>query len=164
MRRKITIEILSGLLILLFAYTAIRKLVDFESFRDTLKLIPHLGEYNFIIALGLPVIELIIALLLLLPRYRIAGLFASLVMLVVFTGYIGYLLTFKQNNLPCSCGGVIRQMTFRQHILFNLFFIIISLIALLISFYSTSLQQTGSKLKTWQKSKRHLLTPKTKST
>jgi hypothetical protein len=30
-------------------------------------------------------------------------------------------------NLPCSCGGIISKLSWKQHILFNLFFIMLSI-------------------------------------
>jgi hypothetical protein len=33
-------------------------------------------------------------------------------------------------NLPCSCGGIISKLSWKQHIIFNLFFIVLSVIGI----------------------------------
>jgi hypothetical protein len=33
-------------------------------------------------------------------------------------------------HLPCNCGGVLQKMNWRQHLIFNLFFICLSLIGI----------------------------------
>jgi hypothetical protein len=43
-----------------------------------------------------------------------------------------------KNDLPCSCGGVIQQMTWQQHILFNVVFIILSRIGIIASKKNTN--------------------------
>jgi hypothetical protein len=49
--------------------------------------------------------------------------------MTVFTLYLGYMLLFTPNR-PCVCGGVIKTMSWDQHIVFNCFFILLSLIAI----------------------------------
>jgi putative oxidoreductase len=41
--------------------------------------------------------------------------------MLLFTFYILYMLLFEK-HLPCSCGGVLKEMTWKQHLVFNLFF------------------------------------------
>jgi hypothetical protein len=66
--------------------------------------------------------ELVIAAMLTVQTVRLRGLYASLIMLSIFTSYIvGMLLTVE--HLPCSCGGVIEQLTWQQHLVFNSCFI-----------------------------------------
>ncbi|MFX9224384.1 MauE/DoxX family redox-associated membrane protein, partial [Acinetobacter baumannii] len=50
---------------------------------------------------------------------------------IMFTSYISYMVLFIP-NLTCSCGGVIKEMSWRQHLGFNLFFIIISIVGILL--------------------------------
>ena len=53
---------------------------------------------------------------------RRLGFIAAATLMLLFTFYIGYYLTFDKEQLPCSCGGVISGMTWTQHFFFNLFF------------------------------------------
>ena len=119
-------DIICSLLIFLFVYTAVSKLTDLISFREMLQRSPVLGSYSVAASWLIPVSELLIAVALCLPGCRRAGLYASFVLLVAFTFYLLYILTFKNHNLPCSCGGVISSMSWKQHVVFNMFFIVLS--------------------------------------
>jgi len=83
---------------------------------------PLLKDYSRLLSVGVPVIELCIALLLFIPATAKAGMTAGVSLLLLFTAYIIYMIT-TDPNLPCSCGGVIQQLSWKQHIVFNLFFI-----------------------------------------
>jgi hypothetical protein len=115
------INLVAALFILLFTYTALSKFLDFRNFQYTLGKSPLVGRYHTMIAWALPVGELITSVLLFMPRTKLAGLHVSLLLMSVFTLYIAYMLAFAP-HLPCSCGGVIRWMNWKQHLVFNLFF------------------------------------------
>jgi hypothetical protein len=125
LKRTFAIELIAALFIFLFIYTALSKFYDFKNFRMVLGQSPLIGKLNLLIAWLLPLSELITALLLFIPGTKLAGFYASLILMSVFTFYIGYMLLFSP-HLPCSCGGVIRQLTWRQHLLFNIFFVIMA--------------------------------------
>ena len=123
MKPSVYTDIICALLVLLFLYTALSKLSDFDSFRGMLERSPLIGRYSVIVVWVLPVSELIVTALLLVPGWKLAGLYASLALLLLFTGYLLYILLFQSQHLPCSCGGILRKMTWKQHVVFNLFFI-----------------------------------------
>src|SRR5690242_6071613 len=125
MKQKIVTEIISFLLTLLFVYAASDKLLEYSRFKDQLSVEPFIAAYKNIIAWLLPVIELAIAVVLAVKNTRLYGLYASLLLLIIFTAYImGMLLS--ATSLPCSCGGAISGLSWQEHLLFNLFFIAIS--------------------------------------
>lgn len=121
--------IISIFLIFLFAYTACSKLIDSKAFATVLGSVPLIGRGAGIVAILLPLAELLIVLLLLFESTRLVGLYASLLMLCVFTIYLGYMI-LAVPHLPCSCGGVISRMSWRQHVVFNLFFIGLTMIGI----------------------------------
>ncbi len=129
-RYQMVVEVISALLLLLFLYTALSKIMTYNAFVAALKDIPLIGIHASIIAWLIPAAELIIALLLFLPAARLSGLFVSLFSLLLFTGYLLYMIVYAP-TLPCNCGGVINSFTWKQHILFNLIFIAINIVALL---------------------------------
>lgn len=131
-------DIICGLLILLFAYTAFSKLLAFEKFRSVLKEAPFIANYATVIAVLIPAVELTIVLLLLLPRTRKTGLVAATSLLMLFTVYLAFMI-LTDPNLPCSCGGVIQQLSWKQHIAFNIFFIALGILA--IYFQSNGLRE-----------------------
>lgn len=114
------------LLIFLFTYTGVSKLLDHSSFEAAILQSPILRNYSKIISWLLPVSEFFIVVMLLWKRYRRTGFLLSLFTLTVFTIYIGYMVLFVP-SLPCSCGGVLKQLSWSGHILFNCFFIILIL-------------------------------------
>ena len=81
-------HLLTALLILLYVYAASSKLLDFTAFRGQLynQSFPH-GLADVLLYV-LPAAELLTAGLLYFDRTRRAGLWVSLGLLVVFTGYI----------------------------------------------------------------------------
>lgn len=129
MRHKCLIEILSSLFILLFVYTAVNKLMEFSSFKTVLTQSPLIGSFAAVIAWFLPLVELGIASLLFFGSTRKAGFYAAASLLILFTGYICYMLLFS-NQLPCSCGGVLKFLNWRAHLLFNVIWILVAMVGL----------------------------------
>jgi len=120
--RNTKTEIIASILILLFAYTAFQKYMEHETFLLTLKDSPLLHPAANFISWAVPVTELAIVSLLLFPLLRRIGFLCSGVLLSGFTIYIIYMLLFS-SNLPCSCGGIVSYLSWKQHIFFNLLFI-----------------------------------------
>ena len=129
MKQNVIIEIICFLLILLFVYTGLSKLFNYAEFKSQLSRSPGLEDWSAVIAIVLPIAELITAGMLAVTMTRRAGLILSFTLIVLFTGYIIYMLLFEK-NLPCSCGGVIKEMTWKQHLVFNIFFLLMALAAM----------------------------------
>jgi hypothetical protein len=129
MKRSTIVEIISALFILLFVYTASSKLLGYDNFKGTIIKSAFLRPYVDIVAWLVPAVELIVSISLFLPRTRLWGLFGSLGLMIAFTAYVGLLLVFEK-NLPCSCGGVISNMTWTQHLIFNSLFTILAAIGI----------------------------------
>jgi hypothetical protein len=129
--RETLIQIISCLLILLFVYAASSKLLDYTKFRVELGKSPLLTAFAGYVAWSIPTIEIGIALLLTFTRSRLIGLYASFTLMILFTVYIGYILTFSP-YVPCSCGGVLQHLNWRTHLVFNLFFVILSAFGVMI--------------------------------
>lgn len=132
MKKGSVAEIISGVLIILFVYTAASKFADFAIFKSTLRLAPVVGKHNEFFAWAIPIVEITIAILLYLPSARLAGMYGSAGIMLLFTLYIGYLLYFRADNLPCSCGGVLKQLGWKEHLFFNLFFMLLSIAGILL--------------------------------
>ena len=122
--------ICSSLLILLFTYTAVSKLSDYTHFVRVLGESPLIHNGADMIGWLLPVAELVIVLLLFFPLTKKAGFVISFFLLLLFTLYLIYMLLFAA-ELPCSCGGVISKMSWKQHVWFNVFFIGVSVLGII---------------------------------
>jgi hypothetical protein len=75
----------------------------------------------------MPGVELIIAVMLLVPKTRLAGLWSSVGLMFLFTAYVFTIPMFFDHNKPCSCGGIISNLSWEQHFWFNLGFTCIAL-------------------------------------
>jgi uncharacterized membrane protein YphA (DoxX/SURF4 family) len=127
--KNIIIEIISLLFVLLFVYAAASKLIDFQHFKIELGQSPLLSALADWIAMFVPAIELIICILLMIPRYRLAGLFSAYGLMVMFTVYIYIILHFT-SFVPCSCGGVLEKLDWKSHMIFNLVFVCLGMLAI----------------------------------
>jgi uncharacterized membrane protein YphA (DoxX/SURF4 family) len=126
---SVTLEIFKAVFIFLFVYTGLSKLLDFQTFLNTLHRSPLVKYAAPVFAILLPLSELMISFLLLLPSTLKYGLYAFFSLLMLFTLYIAYMLVFSP-SLPCTCGGLIRYMSWPQHLVFNLVFLVLAGIAI----------------------------------
>jgi hypothetical protein len=133
MKRKIAIEAISIILVVLFVYAALSKIMDFETFRVQLGKSPLLALMSGLIAYVVPTAELLISLLLVFSRTRLIGFYSSLMLLFLFTAYLIAILNFSY-YVPCSCGGILQGMSWRTHIFFNLGFIVLSVIGIVLQY------------------------------
>lgn len=114
-------SVLISLFVLLFVYASVSKLVDYETFENQLGQSPLLSAFAGWVAPGVIMIELFIALLLIFERTRLIALFGFYSMMVLFTTYIIIILNFT-DFIPCSCGGVLEQLGWTEHLVFNVGF------------------------------------------
>jgi hypothetical protein len=128
------------LFIALFTYTGASKLLDIGTFQFAMWKSDLLENYFKVLSYTVPIAELTTSFLLLFPYLtigklkipaRLIGLYASLFLMLIFTGYIGYSLVFLK-NLSCTCGGIISAMSWKQHLIFNVLFSCLALRAILL--------------------------------
>lgn len=122
MKRTTIIEAISVLYVILFLYTGISKIMDYSVFKEQLASSPILSPVAGAVAIGLPLTEFVVVVLLVVPRWRLKGLYASAALMLAFTLYILGILSFSE-KLPCSCGGIIALMSWKQHLVFNSVFL-----------------------------------------
>jgi len=130
MKKSTIVEIISALLVFLFIYAALSKLLDFGKFRYQLSQSPFMTRFSGFAAWAIPLGEIIISVFLITRRTRIAGLYLAFFLMLLFTGYIFIMLKYS-SYLPCSCGGVLSSMSWKQHFVFNLVFTLLSLSAII---------------------------------
>jgi len=130
-KRTTIIEIITVLNIILFLYTGIAKIMDYSVFKEQLADSPILSWAAKPVAILLPCVEFLIVLMLTIPRWRLKGLYASFVIMILFTAYIIALFSVSK-EMPCSCGGAIELLSWQQHIVFNSAFIILNVWTILL--------------------------------
>jgi len=133
--------VLTCMLILLFSYTAIDKLMNVQQNAIVLSNMPYITHVASYLAIIIPVLELLTVLLLIIPKTNFAGLYCSLLLMGAFTVYLVAMLT-TNNNLPCTCGGVLEKMSWKQHVVFN----IIVLALIIPGIFLKSKSKVNSKL------------------
>lgn len=120
------VEIISSILVLLFMYAAISKLIDYSNFKLQLSKSPFITYFSGIIAWALPLFEILLGILLTIRKTRLIGLYISLFIMTLFSAYIYAMLHFSY-HLPCSCGGILSRLDWNSHLWFNLLFVLLSL-------------------------------------
>ncbi|WP_371416429.1 MauE/DoxX family redox-associated membrane protein [Pedobacter sp. L105] len=125
------LNILVNLFALLFLYTASSKLLVYQNTELSMSKSPIITEFAPILVWMVPTIEIVISILLLVPKTVLIGLYAFFTLMVMFTCYIICILYYS-SFVPCSCGGVISSLTWSQHLIFNTVFIVLAIIAIFI--------------------------------
>jgi len=115
-------------LLLLWIPVSMDKFINFDAFRSSMLQQPFGNTFAWVLIYTLPVLEVTTAVLLAFDRSRRLGMMLSSVLMIAFTGYVGLALLGIRGKLPCACGLIISGMGWMQHLWFNLFFLVISII------------------------------------
>lgn len=147
MKRSVFIDVVAFLFVLLFVYTATSKFLDFTLFREQIAENAILAPFARIIVWFVPLSEIVISIMLLSPNWRIRGLYLAVGLMVVFTTYIIIIMNFSE-HIPCSCGGIISTLSWKEHIIFNSAFMLLGILAILVSrHHAPFLGSSNSNLK-----------------
>lgn len=134
----ILLETIVSLLALLFLYTGVAKLYGFSQFVYDMHNQPFPHWMADLLSSYLPYFEIAIAVILYIPAFRITktfripstrliGLYISAIFMLAFTIYTALVLFHHYTRVPCSCGGVIRGLSWIQHLFFNLLFLALAI-------------------------------------
>jgi hypothetical protein len=132
MKRTLLVNSITFFFILLFVYTGIEKFMEIHTFREQLSSSPFFASIAGIMAWGLPIFEMLLAIVLFVPAWRLKGLYITLVLMTLFTGYVLWIL-LMDSHISCSCGGIIEDLSPKQHIVFNTSCVILSLVGILVT-------------------------------
>lgn len=124
------IDLSAALFVLLFIYTAASKLLSFDDFAAQMhnQAIPEWLANALV--WSVPGIEILTAVALLYDRTRLTGFWIAFSLMFLFTGYIVFVIIFYKGERPCSCGGVLKQLSWENHLLFNIFFLLLSILGI----------------------------------
>ncbi len=117
--------------IFLYIYAPVSKLIEYPQFYNDLLNSPIFGneQVALFISWFIPIIEFTIAALLVSSKFRELGLYLGGGLIFLFTVYIIWILKFS-NNIPCSCGGIINNFSWQEHLIFNSCFLILGLVGI----------------------------------
>jgi uncharacterized membrane protein YphA (DoxX/SURF4 family) len=130
-KRQVMLECISALLILLFLYASVSKFLDFKTFIKEMNNQPLPNSWTPFLVWFIPCSEILLSVALIFERTRLLGLYGSLVLMGLFTIYATLILVHVFSYVPCSCGGVIKRLTWRQHLVLNLFFVTLSVVGVI---------------------------------
>lgn len=131
--RAVIANIITALLILLYTYASVSKLVDINKFTGQMNNQPMPNWMTPYLVWGIPGIELVVVGAILFDKTRRIGMWASLFLMSIFTIYVFLVVIKVFDRVPCSCGGVIEKMGWTEHLYFNLFFVFLSLIGIYVT-------------------------------
>ncbi|MCI9844569.1 MauE/DoxX family redox-associated membrane protein [Flavobacterium pectinovorum] len=140
--KSVIVEIICLLYVLLFVYAAVSKVLDFENFQVQLGQSPLLSAFAAWVSWLVPIAELIIVLVLIIPKFRSIGLLAALSLMTMFTAYIFIILNYS-SFVPCSCGGILEKMTWNVHLAFNIVFVLLAVLAIILQDKNKRLKHKG---------------------
>ena len=129
--KNIILDIICLLYVLLFVYAAVSKVLDFENFRVQLGQSPLLSAFAGWVSFAVLLAEFLISILLFIPKIRIIGLYLAVGLMIMFTTYIIIILNYS-SFIPCSCGGILEKLGWREHLIFNCVFILLGILAIFI--------------------------------
>jgi len=125
-KRQVLLECISALLIMLFLYASLSKFLDFQTFTGEMNNQPLPNSWTPFLVWIIPCSEILICIFVLLERTRLLGFWISFSFMTVFSIYSIMILLNFFGRIPCSCGGVIKRLTWKQHVVLNLFFVALS--------------------------------------
>lgn len=114
-------NIVSAIFIALFLYTGVEKLLSHKHFLKTVEHVPIISQISYAplaFSLFLPIIEITITVLLLIRKTQKVGLILATLLMSLFSLYVAYML-ITSSHLPCTCGGIVNWLTWKQHLIFN---------------------------------------------
>ncbi|WPR76275.1 MauE/DoxX family redox-associated membrane protein [Algoriphagus sp. NG3] len=129
------------LLAAVFAYTAVSKVYDWSGTLRAVKGQVFQDWMTVPLLYGLPILEISLAVMLLLPKTRRAALGISFILMAVFTGYVALVLTGIFGRIPCSCGGILSSLDWNEHLIVNLVLTAIAAIGWIVQSHLTKLKQ-----------------------
>jgi len=121
--------------VFLYIYAAASKLIEYPQFYNDLLNSPIFGneQVALFIFWFVPIMELFIAGLLVSSKYRDLGLYMASGLIFLFTVYIIWVMEFSK-NIPCSCGGIINNFTWQEHLIFNSCFLFLGFVGIYLQF------------------------------
>ena len=127
----ILVNIAAYSLMLLFFHAAIDKLVIFQEFQNQMSQSPLIPpQLISFLAVFVPGAEIIMGCFVVFDKTRRMGFLLSFVTMLIFTLYLIMLVTIVENP-PCACGGILGEMGYTEHIIFNIAFTGIALFGFL---------------------------------
>ncbi|WP_454881499.1 MauE/DoxX family redox-associated membrane protein [Sphingobacterium detergens] len=124
--KEIAVTFYGSLMMGLWLFVAHNKIINFDQNMEGMLRQPFPRSLAIFLAYTVPGSELIAAVLIGFHRTRLIGLGFSALLMTAFTAYVGLaILHIWSDKLPCNCGLII-QIGWKKHFIFNVFLLLIS--------------------------------------
>ncbi|MCE7057161.1 hypothetical protein LZF95_20945 [Algoriphagus sp. AGSA1] len=131
-----------ALLILLWIYTGMDKLLRFGASRNAFRNQTFPAELAEVLAYAVPLTELLVAGLLLFSVTRWWGYLGSTLLLTVFITYVGLIWVGAFPRVPCNCAGILESLGWAPHFWLNLGFIGVAVWGLVVNEHRGNMKST----------------------
>lgn len=120
-KNGLVLKIISFYFIFLFVYTGFSKLMDNQSLFTALINAPLFLQISFAAFLSwvVPITEILLAMILSIKKTNRYGWTGTIILLSIFTLYTGWIVLVSP-YAPCTCGGLMSLLSWKQHLFFNL--------------------------------------------
>lgn len=115
--------------IFLFLTSAYGKVTEHQRFVRGLSKVSFIGSGASFLGWLVPLAEILVAILLMIPKTCRFGLQVFTAFMAIFTLYIGGMMLWA-DKLPCHCNLFIEKLSWGQHLFFNTGFIALGILAL----------------------------------
>lgn len=131
------IFVIAVLILAMFLYTGFDKIRHMAAFKAELYASPLdlIAQNSKLIAYVIPWMEIVACLLLLFPKTQYLGFMVSLMLFLSFTIYIAALFNIDK-KMPCSCGGIISYLSWKQHLVVNIIYVFVTAVATVMTYRS----------------------------
>lgn len=113
------IILISGLLIILWTYSSFSKVFELDKFKHAMATQVFPKWIGKIFVFIIPLSEIAIIALLILPDTRLIGMYASFIMMLAFTIYVAGSVFGVYERKPCACGGLFGRLGWNRHLNLN---------------------------------------------
>ena len=134
-KQQVLVEVITLLIVVVLLYAAINKLIHYRAFRFVLGITPTLKGMVSILTFAIPILELLIAILMLIQKTKIAGLYLSIGLFII------YLVGMFQLKLyvPNIRGGILDRLSFTQYLILNTLLLTLAIFGIVIHYWSKRL-------------------------
>lgn len=123
-------DFIALIFIILFASVGGSKFFNLEKFKETFEFMPFMRPFAWILTIFIPLIEIFTAALFFWEKYRKTAIIISIILMSAFTLFTMFITKYAGTS-PCTCGGIIQFLSWKNHLRANIALLSLGVIGLL---------------------------------
>lgn len=128
--RALYVDLVVWAAIFLFVFLGLSKFLNLNALRHDMLNQPIPYGLARVLMWLIPACEIMLSLILVFRRLRTVGLWGSFVLVLIYTLYTGLVLIHFFDYVPCSCGGILKFLSWSQNLVFDCIVLILVGLAL----------------------------------